>query len=451
MNYLEKFNSQKAYYKLGYTKSITFREMMLKKLLTAFRNYRQDFYVALKSDLNKHKFETFMSEIFQIEQSLRYTIKNLEKFSKDKKVKTPFYLPFSKSYIRSIPYGNALILNAYNYPLLLSLDPLIGAIAAGNTVMLGLSKKSVNTNKVLIKMLNTTFDSNYIFAFEVDRHVNNELLTYDFDKIFFTGSARVGKIILEKASKKLISTTLELGGKSPAVVSDSANIKNAANSIIYSKVLNAGQTCIASDYVLVDRKISENFINEVLKTLNKFYPDFSLFPKMIDSISYQRIINLINEDKKYLINDYKIIIDKLIVGLALLKVDISDVSNLASMKDEIFGPILPIIVYDNIEEAISLINSFDSALAFYPFASDRSLINYLLNSIEFGGATINDTLLHFSNHNLPFSGFKQSGMLSYHGKYSFDTFSYKQALMYKSNIFRYKFLFPPYKKYLRKL
>lgn len=446
MNYYEQFKAQVAYYKLGYTKSITFREMMLKRLLKAVKAYRKDIFKALEFDLNKHYFESYVSELFLVEKSIKYTIKNLAKWSKDKKVKRPFYLMFSKSYVRNIPYGNALILNAYNYPLLLSLDPLIGAIAAGNTVMLGLSKKSSATNKVIIEMLNTTFDNDYIFVFETDRYINKALLTYKFDKVFFTGSAKVGKAILAETSKQLISTTLELGGKSPAIVSKNANIKNSAESIMYAKVLNAGQTCIAVDYVLVDRLVATELISEFKKSLAKLYPTYADYPKIIDESSYERLKHLVALDKEYIINEYVANSDQLSLSPVLLKVDIQSAFDLASMETEIFGPILPIIVYDDLATAIAFVNKLEVPLAFYPFSQEKVEIDYMLENIEFGGSTINDTLLHFSNYYLPFSGFKDSGMLSYHGKYSFETFSYQQPLLYKSKFFGNKFIFGSYKK-----
>lgn len=436
---------QKDYYKLGYTKSITYRETQLKILKKTLKDNEDKLKAALYLDLNKSGEEAYITELFMIYKSINHMLRNLRKYSKDKKVKTPLILKPAKSYIKKIPYGNSLIMNAYNYPLLLSIDPLIGSIAAGNTTMLALSKNSSHTNKVLIEILNEVFPKQYIYTFETNREINGLLLSLDFDKIFFTGSKKVGQIILEAASKNLINTTLELGGKSPSIVLRDANIKKAAEDIVYSKVLNAGQTCIATDYLLVDDLIADDLISEIKKVYKQFYPNLSDFGKIINENEYKRLKTIVNNDSEYLINEVEFNDEALKFSLSLLESNSDNFSELLSMDSELFGPILPIIRFKEINDIFQVTSNFEVPLAMYIFGRKMSNIYFLLNNIEAGGVSINTTILHMVNDNLPFSGFKSSGLGSYHGKFSYDAFSYSQAVYKKGFLNLHKIIYPPYK------
>lgn len=440
------FQSQQKFFKLGYTRSVTYRETMLVALKNTLKEHEKELSEALYKDLGKHPKESYTTEFFMIYKSLNNTLKNLSSWTKDKRVKTPLLLKPATSYKRSIPYGNALIMGAYNYPLLLTMDPLIGAIAAGNTIMLSLSKASRFTNEVLIKMINETFDSNYVYAFETDRTLNQEILDYPFDKIFFTGSKQVGKIVLEKASQNLTSTTLELGGKSPAVILRDANLKNASEYIMYSKVINSGQTCIASDYVIVDHLIADEFIESLKKTFDKFYPSLDDYPKMIDQKAYERIIERIKADENYVVSSLDCNEKNLKIKPVILKASLEEAKTLKSMSDEIFGPILPVIVYEDLNEALRFVNTFDTPLALYIFGKRRAMIDRVLVNVDAGGVSINSTMFHMVNHHLPFGGLRASGLGRYHGKYSFDTFAFEQGVYHKKGLQVQKVIFPPFRK-----
>lgn len=441
----EIFESQKDFYKKGYTQSVTYREAQLKKLKEVLKSSEDELLYALEVDLGKHPRESYITELFMVYKSINHTLKHLSKWAKDKKVRTPLLLKPGASYVRNHPFGVSLIMSAYNYPLLLSIDPIIGAIAGGNTVMLALSKNSVETNKVLIKILNESFESNYLFAFETDRHINQDILRYDFDKIFFTGSEKVGRIVLEHASHNLCDTTLELGGKSPAFVLRDAKLKIAADNIVYSKVLNAGQTCIASDYVMVDELIADDLILEMIKSNQEFYPDFNEMPKIINMREYERLCEYYEADKKYCVNKPSFDEKSMRMSLVLLKVDLKDVDALKSMETEIFGPILPIVVYDDLDEALRYCDSKAAPLALYVFGRRKQKINRVLDNLSFGGSSVNATILHMVNENLPFSGFKQSGLGSYHGEYSYECFTVKQGVYKRGFLQLHKVIYPPYR------
>lgn len=446
----EIFESQQQWFQKGYSKSVTYRETMLNQLKTAIKKYESELMDALFEDLGKHPTETYITELFMVYKSLDYAIKNVAKWSKDKRKRTPLILKPGKSYTRQLPYGNILIMGAYNYPLLLSVDPIIGAIAAGNTVMLALSSNSHQTNDVLIKLINETFESQYIYAFETNRTINEQVLTYPFDKIFFTGSKKVGKVVLKAASEHLTPVTLELGGKSPALVLRDANIKHSADNIMYSKVLNSGQTCVATDYVLVDHRIADEFIEALIQSLKTFYPSFDQYPKLINEQSYKRIEQLIVADEKYVVGTVEKNEQTRQIKPVLLKAAFEDIENVQSMKEEIFGPILPIIVFEDLNETLRYMADQETPLAMYVFGRRRLNVEKALVNVDSGGVALNSTIMHMVNQHLPFSGFRQSGMGSYHGKYSFDTFSYTQAVYKKTGFQFHKVIFPPYKNYFKK-
>ena len=456
MNLENIFKKQKEYYNLGYTKSVTLREMMLNRLLNTIKANEKQLLKALEKDLGKNPTEAYMSEIGILYKSIKHAINNVNKWSKKEKKKTNFFLPFSKAYTKSVPYGNTLIFSAFNYPVLLSLDPLVGAIAAGNTAMVALPASVSNTNKVLIKILNEAFEEKYLYLFETNRDLNQKILKFKFNKIFYTGNKHVGKIVAKAASENLVPTTLELGGKSPAIVTKNANLKKIVKSIVWGKMINSGQTCVAVDYILVHKSLKEDLIKEIVEAKDKMYTDdlenSKDYGRLVSEDSVKKALKLLEADNQYIINkDFKFNIEKRHLDLVLLKSFLDNVENLKVMEEELFLPILPIIEYEEIDDAIDYINSKPTPLAFYPFSQDSRDINYLLNHCEFGGATVNSTILHLSNLYLPFGGLHDSGYGNYHGKYSFDTFSHKQSVLKTSTLFRNTLMYPPYKKIKKKL
>lgn len=449
------FIDQQDFFKTGFSKSITFREMMLKKLLSSIKNNEKELLDGLKIDLGNSAFEGYVSELGMMYSSINKTIKNLHKWTKPKKKKTPFYLLGAKANVYKVPYGSTLIMSAFNYPILLALDPLVGAIAAGNSAMLALPSSTPNVNKVLVDLINSTFERDYVYAFVTNRDLNREILTYKFDKIFYTGSGKVGKIVLRAASENLIPTTLELGGKSPALVTRNAKLSTVTSSIVWAKLLNSGQTCVAPDYILVSKIMADELILEINKSVKKMFPGGlahnSDYSKIVNEKELERLLAIVDADKDYIINNYTYSLDNCHLSLVLLLANLSEVANLKSMESELFGPILPIIVYEDLDEAINYINENDTPLAFYPFSTDRHEIRELLEEVRFGGATVNDCVLHLSNLDLPFGGLGASGMGNYHGKYSIDTFSHHQAVLNTKSSFKNRLMHPPYTTFKEKL
>lgn len=445
------FNSQKEYFKTGYTKSITFREMMLRKLLSSIKKNEKELLLALEADLGKSSFEGYVSELGMLYSSINKTIKNLSKWTKPEKKKSPFYLFGAKSLVNKVPFGSVLIMSAFNYPILLALDPLVGALAAGNTAMVALPASTPSVNKVLVDLINNNFQPKYVFAFVTNRELNSEILTFKFNKIFYTGSGKVGKIVLKAASENLIPTTLELGGKSPALITNNAKLSTVTSSIIWAKLLNSGQTCVAPDYILVSEVMVDDLLLEINKSLKKMYPkglDKSKdYPHIVSEKELSRLLAIVKADKDYIINDYTHSVENLHLSLVLICANLSEVERLKSMEAEIFGPILPIIVYKDLEDAIDYINDNDTPLAFYPFSTNRYEVRALLEEVFFGGATVNDCVLHLSNLDLPFGGVGGSGMGNYHGKYSIDTFSHHQAVLSTKSSFKNRLMHPPYTKF----
>lgn len=428
------------------TLDIDFRIEQLKKLKISLQAYERKLTRALKKDLGKGRFESYSCEIGFELNSITNAIKNLKRWAKPKKEKTPFYLFPSKSFIISEPYGTVLIIGPYNYPVQLVLEPLIGAIAAGNCVVLKLSELTPNVSEVLQEMITFTFSSEYIRAVVGNERISNNLVHGNFDYIFFTGSERVGKIVMKAASENLTPVTLELGGKSPVIVDESADLKTAAQRIIWGKTLNAGQTCVAPDYLLVHEDIKEKLIKELKKAVKEFYGEdvkaSKDFSRIVNEKHFYRIKNILDKDERYIVfggeTDYREnYIEPTILELPSWKG--------ASMNEEIFGPVLPVIGYNDIEEVISEIRKRPKPLALYLFTTNKRNEKMVLSSVSSGGVCINDTISHLINHNLPFGGVGNSGMGAYHGEYSFKTFSHEKSVLKKKNRPNLKITFPPYK------
>src|SRR5690554_316592 len=359
---------------------------------------------------------------------LNFHIKKLKKMMKPQKVKTPLFLFPAKSYIYKEPYGNVLIISPWNYPFLLSINPLIGTISAGNTVIIKPSEFSVHTSNLLEKIIKESFDEIYITVILGEAKETNLLLNEKFDYIFFTGSPKVGKIVMEKASKQLTPITLELGGKSPAVITKDANLKLSAKRLAFGKTINAGQTCIAPDYLLIEESLVDDFINEYKNNINEFYNNDPLnninYPKIINNDHFERLIDLIKHENIIYGGNYNKDNNKLEPTLVLI-----NNKEIKLMQEEIFGPILPIITFKEIEEVYNYINNKAKPLAAYIFSNNKKTQKSFIENISAGGIVINDTIMHFANNYLPFGGVGNSGIGKYHGIESFKTFSHNKSIL----------------------
>lgn len=443
---------QRKYFESGATRSLEFRMTALKKLQRAIINNEAFIEAAMKLDLNKTPFETYMTETGLVLEEIRYHMKHLPKWIKNKRVKTPLVQFHAKSFVAPEPYGVTLIMSPWNYPLQLCLVPLIGAISGGNCVVIKPSAYAPETSKVVKKIISETFPSEYIAVVEGGREQNHTLLEETFDYIFFTGSVEVGKVVMAAASKNLTPVTLELGGKSPVIVDETANIKLAAKRIAFGKVLNAGQTCVEPDYLFIHKSVRDKFIQEFTKALNEFFPDGDLseMPTIINDKHFQRITQLIKGEKAIIgggFDESRRFIEPTVL------VDIKPDSPI--MQEEIFGPILPLMTYTDLNDCIRFIRGNPKPLAFYLFTSSKAVEQKILNSCSFGGGCINDTIIHIANSRMGFGGVGYSGMGSYHGKLSFDTFSHYRSIVKKYTWIDLPVRYHPYKdsnfRLLRKL
>ncbi len=438
------------YYNDNNTLSYSFRLEMLRKLSSALYTWEKPLLKALYDDLGKSSEEAYMSELAIIKHEITYMIKHLKRFMKIKKVKTPIMHYPSKSYIVNEPLGLVLIMSPWNYPLQLTLAPLVAAIATGNTIILKPSRYSENTSRVIKEMINSIFNNNYIEVFLGGSDINQELLKYKFGLIFFTGSVNVGKIVMQKASEHLTPVVLELGGKSPVYVDSSANIKVTASRLAWGKFLNVGQTCVAPDYVLCHEKVYQKLLLALKDEIVNMFGDNPVFNpeygKIINEKHFNRLIHLLDDGNLafggYIDPNTRKISPSLLVGVDLE----SDL-----MNEEIFGPILPLIKVKDFEEAVSFIKSKPKPLASYLFTNNKNQIEYFNNKISFGGGCINDCIIHLANSNLPFGGISDSGMGSYHGKKSYETFSHNKSITKKSTLIEIKLRKPPYKGKMKKL
>lgn len=427
------------------TKDIEFRIDSLRKLKEAIIKYEDQILQALHLDLRKNKVESYATEVGFVYNSIEEAIKNLKKWSKPKKVKTPIFLLPSKSYIINEPYGTVLIIGPYNYPFQLVIEPLVGVMAAGNCAVIKPSEVSPNVAKVIVKMISETFDRRYISAVEGGVETNTALINAKFDYIFFTGSTTVGKIVMQAAAKNLIPVTLELGGKSPVIVDKNVNVKSTATKIIWGKTVNVGQTCVAPDYIIVHEDVKDKLIKAMKETIREFYGDTvkesESFGRIINEKHFNRLKNILEKDKEHIIygGEYDEV-DKFIEPTII---EVSD-WNAACMSEEIFGPILPIMTYRKLNEAINNINKQPKPLALYLFTNNKRVEKTVLSHISSGGVSINDTIIHLANSNLPFGGVGNAGMGAYHGEESFRTFSHRKSVLKKSSKFSTNLMYPPY-------
>ncbi|MCE5080410.1 aldehyde dehydrogenase [Staphylococcus epidermidis] len=442
----DKFNNSKAFFNTHKTKNLKFRKQQLKLLSKNIKNHENELLDALYKDLGKSKVEAYATEIGMLLKSIKLMRKELKNWSKTKQTDTPLYLFPTKSYIKKEPYGTVLIIGPFNYPVQLVFEPLIGAIAAGNTAIVKPSELTPHVAIVIKDIIEDTFDEAYVSVVEGGIEETQTLLSLPFDYMFFTGSEKVGKIVYEAAARKLIPVTLELGGKSPVIVDDTANIKVASERISFGKFTNAGQTCVAPDYILVQRKVKNDLIKALKKTITEFYgenieksPDFG---RIVNQKHFNRLNDLIQIHKDNVVFGGNSSKEDLYIEPTLLD-NIPNDNKI--MKEEIFGPILPIITYDNFDEVLEIIQSKSKPLSLYLFSEDENMTHRVVEELSFGGGAINDTLMHLANPNLPFGGVGSSGIGQYHGKYSFDTFSHMKSYTFKSTRLESSLFFPPYK------
>ena len=441
MDYFSIFNNQRDFYISHQTKDISFRKENLIKLQKILKSNEERLYQAIYIDFRKSKFDTYANELSIIYAEIKYFLKNIERLSNPQKVKTNLANLLGESYIYKEPLGCALVIGAWNYPYQLTLAPVVSAIAAGNTCMIKPSELPENTMRLMAELINNNFPSNYLYVVEGGIPENAEILKYPFDKIFFTGSPKVGKIVYQAASKNLTPVTLELGGKSPAIVTKSADLDVAAKRIVWGKFLNGGQTCIAPDYVLVEESIQDEFLKRLKKQLEEAnYEDGAEhYVSIINKRNFDRILGLIEQEKIFYggkTNEATYYIQPTV----LLNVGWED----AVMQEEIFGPVLPVLSFNNLQETLGRINKLDKPLAAYLFTNIKVEKELFLQNISFGGGCVNDTIMHIANGNLPFGGVGNSGIGNYHGEFGFNCFSHQKSVIKKGVWGEPNLKYPPY-------
>jgi aldehyde dehydrogenase (NAD+) len=437
----ELVEKQREFFFSERTLDYRFRIDQLRLLRNMLEKYEKKIYQALKQDLNKSTFDSFTTELGFLYNEIKHTEKHLKEWMQDEPVDAPLTHKGTKNYIRKEPYGVTLVISPWNYPLQLAIAPAIGAIAAGNTVVIKPSEYSPSTSSLLSKMIGETFDSSFLAVVEGAKEVSEALLNQRFDYIFFTGSTAVGKIIMRKASEHLTPVTLELGGKSPAIINKDANISITAKRIIWGKYTNAGQTCVAPDYLYVHHKIKDKLLKEMKKQIKSIYSTNALdnedFVRIINENHFNRLIAYLSNGT--IAYGGKVDRNQLKIEPTLL----DDVSwEEPVMQEEIFGPILPILTFEHVDEVISELKPREKPLALYYFGEKEKDQEKVMNSLSFGGGCINDTLYHLANPNLPFGGVGSSGMGGYHGKHSFDTFSHHKSILQQTTKFDLPFRYP---------
>lgn len=437
---------QHNFYYTGATKTVEFRKEQLIRLKKAIQHHEKEIVQALYMDLRKSEFEAYATEVGFVLDSIGFMLKHIDEWMKPEKVKTALHLMPAKSFVLKEPYGSVLIIGPFNYPFQLVMEPLIGAIIGGNCAIVKPSESAIHTAKVIRKVIASTFSPHYIQVVEGEIEETSALIHAPFDYIFFTGSIAVGKIIMKAASERLTPITLELGGKSPAVIDHTANLEVAAKRIIWGKFVNAGQTCVAPDYLLVHQEVKDIFVHLLKKTIFEFFgkdaqdsPDYG---RIINARQFDRLRELIQKEGQYISLGGKIDSEDLYIEPTLLEgVNWQN----PSMEDEIFGPILPILTYNRLETAIGQIRKLPKPLSAYFFSENEKAIQYFLEELPFGGGCINDTISHVGSSHMPFGGVGPSGMNAYHGKASFDTFTHAKSILKKSTKFPINIVFPPYK------
>ncbi|WP_345988037.1 aldehyde dehydrogenase [Chryseobacterium sp. Chry.R1] len=452
MDIQEISSAQKAFFKTHKTKSLKFRKMYLEKLKEIITQNEELLYKAIEKDFGKSRFDTFTTELSFVLKDIDYYIKNLKTLSKPQKVSTNLANQIGKSLIYPEPLGCILVIGAWNYPYQLSLSPLVAALAAGNCCILKPSEIAENTMEAMAKIINENFPSEYVYVYKGGINETTDLLKLRFDKIFFTGSTKVGKIVYKAAAENLTPVTLELGGKSPAIITKEANLEVSAKRIVWGKFLNAGQTCVAPDYLVVEESVKEQFLEMLRKYIKefKYEPGSEQYTRIINQRNFQRLIQLIQKDKVYFGGNYSE--EKLYIEPTILTdIEWKD----PVMEEEIFGPILPVISFTHYNQMINTITELEKPLAAYLFTNNPEEKEIFKQKITFGGGCINDVVMHLSNDHLPFGGVGNSGIGHYHGKYGFETFSHQKSILERVTWGEPNIKYPPYSdkklKWIKKL
>ena len=441
---------QRKYFQTGATLPVSVRVDALKRLYGVISGCEKEIHTALKRDLGKSGFESYMCETGLVLEEISYMLKHIHRFSREKNVRTPLAQFHSRSFKKPSPYGVTLIMSPWNYPFMLTLSPLVDALAAGNTAVVKPSAYSPHTSDVILQILSQCFDPEYVAVVTGGRAENTCLLREHFDYIFFTGSQSVGKEVMRNAAEHLTPVTLELGGKSPCIVDKSADIKLAARRIVFGKYLNCGQTCVAPDYIYCHRSVKDRLVKEVQKQIQKQYGKQPLrnpnYGKIINEKHFDRLLGLIDKNKTVHGGDS---------DRHALRIEPTVLDNVtfadAVMQEEIFGPIMPILIFDNLDEAIRNINAMPHPLALYLFTSDKAAAKKVTSRCGFGGGCINDTIIHLATTEMGFGGFGESGMGSYHGKVGFDTFSHYKSIVDKKTWIDLPMRYQPYRKLHEKM
>lgn len=443
MEIQEVYNKQQAFFQSNQTKNIDFRLSQLRKLRAVLKSSEQLLFDAIYEDFGKSSFETYLTELSLIYHEIGIIEKKLKRWSKPKRVSTDIANLPGKSYIMAEPLGVCLVIGAWNYPYQLSLLPAITAIAAGNTVMVKPSELPARTSQVMAQLINSNFPEWLLHVVEGGVEETGQLLDLHFDKIFFTGSTAVGKIVYQAAAKHLTPVTLELGGKSPTFVMADCEMKITAQRIVWAKFINAGQTCVAPDYVLVEKSIESTFLAALKAEIDKCFQqnkDISEnYLRIINQRHFNRLTALINPAQVYC-GGRSDAAKRFIEPTVLHTVSFDD----AVMQDEIFGPLLPVIPFEKLDDAIALVKSRPKPLSCYVYSRNNVFIKKILQEVSFGGGAINDSIMHLSNTNLPFGGVGASGIGNYHGKAGFDCFSHHKSILHKTFWFEPKLKYAPY-------
>ncbi len=441
MDFSELIQGQREYFMSGKTRSYEARRQSLLTLQKALKVYEPLIFEAMKADMNKAELETYMSEVGMVLEELSFHLKHLKAWMRPRTVSTPLAQFPARSFISPEPYGVALIMSPWNYPVQLCLSPLVGAISGGNCAVVKPSIYTPKTSAAIAKMLGECFPKEFIAVVEGGRAENGALLEQPFDYIFFTGSVAVGKVVMAAASKHLTPVTLELGGKSPVIIDSSANIKLAARRIAFGKVINAGQTCVAPDYLMIHESVKASFIQEYANAIDEFFPngDMSDMTHIINDKHFYRLLGLLEGEKLALGG-------KSDASTRLIEPTLVDEVGFDSpiMQEEIFGPLLPMLTFKELSECVAFIRSRPKPLALYLFTESRDAERAVLDSCSFGGGCINDNIIHLATSHMPFGGVGNSGMGSYHGKQSFVTFTHYRSIVKKSNLVDLPLRYHPY-------
>ena len=441
---------QRKFFQTGATLPVSVRITALRGLYTAIVKYENEIHDALKKDLGKSGFESYMCETGLVLEEISYMLKHIRRFAGEKRVRTPLSQFHSRSFKKPSPYGVTLIMSPWNYPFMLTLSPLVDTLAAGNTAVVKPSAYSPNTSEILRKILSQCFDPQYVAVVTGGRAENTCLLREHFDYIFFTGSQTVGKEVMRNAAEYLTPVTLELGGKSPCIVDQTADIRLAARRIVFGKYLNCGQTCVAPDYIYCHRSVKDSLVKEIQRQIQLQYGEEPLhnpdYGKIINKKHFDRILGLIEEKK--IVHGGNSDRDTLRIEPTVLdNVTFAD----PVMQEEIFGPLMPVLVFDNLDEAITRINAMPHPLALYFFTSDKAAAKDVTSRCGFGGGCINDTIIHLATTEMGFGGFGESGMGAYHGKTGFDTFSHYKSIVDKKTWIDLPMRYQPYRKMHEKM